>query len=86
MADPQAFTGTAAEIGSEVFIQIAMPIVREASPQMEPAQLIQLYSGFVGAAFGALEADFGKGLASAIALKLAQSYADQPPIDESPLQ
>lgn len=86
MTAPKAYSGTPAEIGSDVFIDICLPILKEGSKHMQPEQLAQLYTGFVGAAFGALEADFGKELASAIALKVSKSYADQPAIDERPIQ
>jgi len=86
MSTTKTFTGSPTDIGGTVFIDIAMPVIAQASKQMDAKQLVQLYSGFVGAAFGCLEADFGKDMAAAIALQLAQSYAAQPPIDERPVQ
>jgi hypothetical protein len=41
--------GTPTDIGTEAFIKILMPVVREASKQFTPAQLAQMYAGFIGA-------------------------------------
>jgi hypothetical protein len=63
--------GTPTDIGTEAFIKILMPVVREASKQFTPAQLAQMYAGFIGACFGSMTADFGKENAqNLMALKL----------------
>jgi hypothetical protein len=62
------FEGSPEEIGCELFIQVCMPIVREAQARLgaSPQQLAQLYAGFICAALGSMAADFGQ--ASAISL------------------
>jgi hypothetical protein len=56
------FAGAPVEIGSNVFTDICMPVVREACNKLKPTpqQLGQLYAGFLGAAIGSMIADFGK--------------------------
>lgn len=63
------FEGTPIEVGAEAFNKLCMPLVRQASNKLDatPEQLIQLYSGFICACLGAMAADFGQELATAIA-------------------
>lgn len=66
--------GTPAEIGSGIFIDALMPMIRQASEKMTANQLGELYLGFIGASFGSLEADFGKQVANMLVQKSADSY------------
>lgn len=56
----KAFAGRPVDIGAQVFTDIVMPIIREASKQMDARSLAGLYAGFLSAAYGSMMADFGK--------------------------
>ena len=58
----QVFAGAPVEIGSDVFIEMCLPIVKEAQQKLKatPQQMGQLYAGFISAAVGAMIADFGQ--------------------------
>ena len=47
------------EAGADAFIDHAMPVIRDASKTGNPANVMQTYSGVLGAWFGSLVADAG---------------------------
>lgn len=47
------------EAGADAFIDHAMPVIRDASKTGKPANVMQAYSGVLGAWFGSLVADAG---------------------------
>ena len=53
------FSGTPAEIGEQIFLQMCLPAIRKMSIEQPPQALAQLYLGFISASFGAMAADFG---------------------------
>ena len=53
------FSGTPAEIGGQIFLKMCLPAVRKLCIEQPPQALVQLYVGFISAAFGAMTADFG---------------------------
>ena len=59
-AKTMKFEGTPSSIGADVFIDMVMPVIREASKKMDSNGLAMLYSGFLGAMYGSLCADFGQ--------------------------
>ena len=56
------FVGTPVQIGSDVFIRLCMPVIREATAKANPTaqQMGQLYAGFIGACVGSMIADVGR--------------------------
>jgi hypothetical protein len=62
MGKKQVLSGTPVEIGSQVFMNLCMPVVRASATEAKATrqQLGQLYAGFIGACFGSMVADFGK--------------------------
>jgi hypothetical protein len=74
---PVEFKGAPVEIGSEVFIKLCMPIVREAQTKLSatPKQLAQLYAGFLSGMLGSMAADFGQEQAASISQTVLDSFA-----------
>lgn len=72
----KAYEGTPQDIGCEVFIEHVMPIIRQASKQMEAGQLAELYAGFMAGACGSMAADFGKDVAQRLITKVAEQFCD----------
>ena len=62
MGKKQTFVGAPVDIGVDVFIELCMPVVREARAKLRatPQQIGQLYAGFISAAVGSMAADVGK--------------------------
>lgn len=54
------FIGSPKEIGSDLFIDMCMPAIKACSNLATPAQLAQMYGGFIGSCFGSMCADFGR--------------------------
>lgn len=59
MSHPKQFAGSPQTIGSDIFIDLCMPAIRECSKQASTSELAQMYGGFVGACYGSMAADFG---------------------------
>lgn len=82
-----AYKGTAQDIGCDVFINHVMPIIRQASRQMDAGNLAQLYAGFMAGACGSMAADFGKDVAQRLISKVAEQFGDVvQELDQGPLQ
>jgi hypothetical protein len=58
--EKHTFKGSPDAIGSQVFSAYVMPVIDNASRNMPPKQLMQLYWGFMSACLGSMAADFGK--------------------------
>lgn len=58
----EVYVGEPVEIGAKVFMNLVLPILKEASAKLNPTpqQMGQLYAGFIGSVVGAMVADFGK--------------------------
>lgn len=69
-------TGTAQDIGCDIFIEHIMPIIRKASKGMEPQHLAELYAGFFAGACGSMAADFGKDAAKIMIDAVAAQFDD----------
>ena len=54
------FEGSPIAIGADVFDQMVIPVICGAARGMPPANLMQLYLGFLSALYGSMCADFGK--------------------------
>lgn len=82
-----ALAGTSPlDIGSDLFIDVVMPLVRGLSNANDMNALASLYSGFISAAYGSLAADFGWPTATMILERIMNSVANSPPIPTTPLQ
>lgn len=59
------FTGSPTEIGTDIFIQCVMPIIKQVQqqPTANAQNVAQFYSGFMAALSGCIASDFDKGLA-----------------------
>lgn len=75
------FEGTADVVGTNIFIEIVMPIIHASSQQMPPDQLALLYGGFMSAAMGSLAADFGQANANILLEQFVGAMLKQPPLD-----
>lgn len=62
MGKEHEFIGTPVQIGSDVFMRLCMPVIKEAHAKARPTrqQVGQLYAGFIGACVGSMIADVGK--------------------------
>lgn len=69
-----SFEGTAQEIGTEMFLEIVMPVVRQVSNKAPPEALAELYAGLLAATMGSLAADFGKPAAKNMLLALCEQF------------
>jgi hypothetical protein len=74
-------SGSPVTIGTESFIKILMPVIREASLQMNSTDLAAVYAGILMGAFGSLEADFGKEFANEMVDTLSQTYLNGAALD-----
>lgn len=70
------YEGTPQDIGADVFIKHVMPIIKQASRQMNSRQLAELYAGFIAGACGSMAADFGKDVAQSLMDKFADQLGD----------
>lgn len=70
------YKGSAQEIGCDFFLNLVMPVIREASNRMPNHELAQLYAGFFAGACGSMAADFGKDAAKAMIDAVAEQFAD----------
>jgi CheY-specific phosphatase CheX len=59
------------------------PIIRTASNHMTPEQLVQMYGGLVGAAFGSMAADFGQPTALHLMQVMVAGFAKFQPLQET---
>lgn len=71
-----AFKGTAQDIGCDFFLNLVMPVIREASNRMPAGELAQLYAGFFAGACGSMAADFGKDAAKVMIDAVAAQFDD----------
>ena len=72
----KTYTGTAQDIGCDIFIEHIMPIIRKASHGMDAGHLAELYSGFFAGACGSMAADFGKDAAKIMIDSVAAQFND----------
>ena len=76
----KAFAGKPVDIGAQVFNDVVMPIVREASTKMDARSLAGLYAGFLCAAYGSMQADFGKERADTLFDAIQAAVTDMEPL------
>ncbi|SFE88121.1 hypothetical protein [Paracidovorax wautersii] len=71
------FIGSPVEIGDAVFRELCLPVIAAASrqPAAKPAQLLQLYSGFICSCLGALAADIGHKRAIEVAQMNVETFS-----------
>lgn len=82
-----AYAGTVQDVGCDVFINHIMPIIRQASKQLDGGELAGLYAGLAAGLFGSMAADFGKDVAQRLVNKLAEQFGDVvQELDQGPLQ
>ena len=80
------YTGTPLEIGSQVFINLCMPVINAASQTqcVDGDQIAHMYAGFLQACMGSLAADFGHEQAVQLVEMMAAAFkaADlsEPPV------
>lgn len=72
----KTYTGTAQDIGCEIFIEHIMPIIRNASHGMEAGHLAEFYAGLLAGACGSMAADFGKDAAKIMIDSVAAQFND----------
>lgn len=70
------FKGSAQDIGCDFFLNLVMPVIREASNRMPAHELAQLYAGFFAGACGSMAADFGKDAAKVMIDAVAAQFDD----------
>lgn len=68
------FTGSPTTIGTDIFIQLVMPIIKQVQkqPTANAQSVAQLYSGFMAALVGCIVSDFNK----EVALNVLRGTAD----------
>ncbi len=69
------FTGSPTTIGTDIFIQCVMPIIKQVQqqPTANAQSVAQFYAGFMAALSGCIAADFDKG----IAVEILRGTADR---------
>lgn len=78
---PQIYEGRPDTVGADIFIDVVMPIVRDAAHTLHPQDLVLLYAGFISAAYGSLTADFGQETANLIFEGMLNAARNNPPLD-----
>lgn len=73
--------GSPSDIGTEVYVQMVLPVIIQARGVMDGAQMAQLYAGVVGSLYGSIEAEFGKEAANEFVEILSESYRRAPAIE-----
>lgn len=59
-----------AESGSRAFVENSLPVINKAAESGDPANILNVYAGLLGAWWGALVAEFGLEAATSIALTM----------------
>jgi hypothetical protein len=59
-----------AQAGSRAFVENSLPVINKAAESEDPANILNVYAGLLGAWWGALVAEVGLEAATAIALTM----------------